>query len=132
MASASSPRPAPAASSSAPPHKAGEHAEDGNQVWVSVHKRVSLYVDIALRMMKQHDHVELRGLGAALAATIEVASQLLHVRRATLVSIRTATTSSKPELMIVLQRVGEADHGDEDDELIQLTEDTHMHAGSGE
>ena len=209
MASTSSPTD-PSSNSSAPPppHKAGEHVDDGNQVWVSVHKRPSLYVDIALRMLKLHDTVELRGLGAghsippphhaprpctipfsrppsrlsfpplphhtpqptlpslhspclcpaplspsvcnpfhpspvfppaALAATIEVASQLMFVGRAALVSIRTATSASKPELVVVMRRVagGAAggaggEHNEDEEALIQLTEDTQMHTGTGE
>ena len=163
MMSVTSPPPAATASSpsSAHHHHARrEHSEDGNRVWVSVHKRPSLYVSIALRMMKTHDTVELRGLGAgqsrhaplsppslspppspdhsplccavlsacaALAATIEVAEQLLHLRRGVLQRIHTSTSAGKPELSVVLQRTAAAaEHNEDDEALIQLTEDTQM------
>ena len=71
----------------------------------------------------------------ALAATIEVASQLLHVGRAVLVSIRTSTAASKAELVVEMRRVGGGvaggagvgEHNEEEEALMRLTEETHMH-----
>ena len=85
MASAavSSPAPAPATSSSSSSHPKSGDGGEGNTVWVSVHKHLGFYADIAIRMFTQHSTVELHGLGAGHSSrqrgTISAAAQLPSV-----------------------------------------------------
>jgi len=87
------------------------HLDNGNTVWISSHKRLSFYVDIALRMFVQHEIVVLHVLGAAIAATVEEGQHLVHMNKATVEKISTSSvpapqTAPKPEIVIVLKRTG--------------------------
>jgi len=81
--------------------------QDGNQVWVSAQKRPSFYGDIALRMLKTHDTVELHGLGNAISSAVEVSQYIIPTGKAQLAKITTSTVSTgqsrKPEIVIVLK-----------------------------
>ena len=114
-------------------HRPGDATSDGNVVWISIHKRLAFYREIALRMLSHHATVELHGLGQALAATIEVGQHLIHNNRAELANIRTGTTTagerggSKPEVVIVLKRAAGQSYNEDEEALISMTEDdTHM------
>jgi len=104
---------------------------EGNQVWVSSTKRLSFYVDIAIRMFVKHEQIELHGLGAAIASAVEVSQLLLKTNKCLIKKIVTSTVSTgpsrKPEIVIHLQRtqipqVDEPTTADED-ALVAITED---------
>ena len=104
---------------------------NGNQVWVSAQRRVTFSADIALRMFVKHEIVELHGLGAAIAAAVDVSQHLQHIQKATIQRITTGTVASggapKPEIVILIKRTGIPDIAEE--ELIRITEDEDKHVG---
>eukprot|EP00823_Brevimastigomonas_motovehiculus_P001318 TRINITY_DN1183_c0_g1_i1.p1 TRINITY_DN1183_c0_g1~~TRINITY_DN1183_c0_g1_i1.p1 ORF type:complete len:126 (-),score=21.64 TRINITY_DN1183_c0_g1_i1:108-485(-) len=82
--------------------------QNTNQVWVSTLKRTQFFGNLALKMMKQHETVELHGLGNAISSTCEVSQYLVRQGKATVSHVKTGFLQSnqirKPEIVIILKR----------------------------
>merc|ERR1719461_1055645 len=81
---------------------------EGNKVWVSAQKRLSFYVNMALRMFAKHETVELHGLGEAISTAVELSQSLLVTGKCGILKIRTSmvdtSNARKPEIVIILNR----------------------------
>lgn len=106
---------------------------EGNKVFISATKSMRFYADIALRMFTTNEDVELHGLGAAVAPTIDLAQHLLALKKAQIIKISTSSVAGssssgrKPEVVVILKRTGIPtlpDQLTEDEQkLVQITED---------
>jgi len=127
---------AAAAAVSAAPLKDGKREQkeiEGNKVFISATKSMRFYADIALRMFTTNEDVELHGLGAAVAPTIDLGQHLLGLKKAQIIKISTSSVAGssssgrKPEVVVILKRTGIPTLPDQltDDEqkLVQITED---------
>jgi len=110
---------------------------EGNTVRISISKNLRFYGEISLKMMIKNPTIELHGLGAAVAPTIDVAEHLVHLKKATITKIVTSSVASsagaggrKPEIVIFLARTGIPtlpELTEEQKQLIEMVEGDHDH-----
>jgi len=88
-----------------------------NQIRIAKGGRVGPYGKTCLYKFVNHESLELRGRGEAVALTIDLAEFLVRANRATIEKISTGTTDlRKPELVVVVKRTAVPDLKDLADE----------------
>lgn len=84
--------------------------ERGNHIYVSVHKRVSSFVDLSCSLFNTHEEVYLHGLSNAIANTADIAQMLVSTGKCSISKIQTAmlqrakSARNPPEMVIILKR----------------------------
>jgi len=134
MSSATTAAAAPTVPSVVKDGKREQKEIEGNKVFISATKSMRFYADIALRMFVNNEDVELHGLGAAVAPTIDLAQHLVTLGKAKIIKITTSSVAGsnsssgrKPEVVVILKRTGiptlPKELTEDEQKLVQITED---------